>query len=150
MGKGFWVAAIVCSCAFAADRPVLNGTWQLDLSKSRIADVKCKAETWAITQGDDSIEIAETITDTGGKQRKIDIQCGTEGKECKIKENGQATQVSLYYNESHLVMLEQSHGTDFVTKKRFTTSDDGKTLTVEVTHLAPPGHKDENLTFVKQ
>jgi hypothetical protein len=150
MWNGFWVAVVVCSCAMASDRPVLNGTWQLDLGKSQVADAKRKAEIWAITQGEDSIEISETITDTGGRQRKVDIQCGTEGKECKIKENGQPTQVSMYYNDSHLVMLEQWHGTDFVTKKRLTLSDDGKTLTVEVTHLAPPGHKDESLTFVKQ
>jgi hypothetical protein len=78
------------------------------------------------------------------------IHCGTEGQSCKVNENGQSTQVSMYYNEDRLVMLEQWHGTDYVTKKRITTSPDGKTLTVEVMHVAPPGHKDEVWKFVKQ
>jgi hypothetical protein len=134
----------------AADRPALSGTWQLDLAHSQLADAKLKAATWSIAQNDDSVQISETVTDAAGKQKKIEIQCGTEGQQCNIKENGQPTQVSMYYNGSHLVMLEQWHGTDYVTKKRLQISPDGKTLTVEVVHIAPPGRKDESWTFVKQ
>lgn len=150
MWKCFCLAAAVCSCAIASDRPALSGNWEMDAAHSQVADAKLKGQTWAITQHDDSMEISETLTDTGGKQHTVVIQCGTEGQDCKVKENGQATSVSMYYNGDALVMLEQWHGTDYVTKKRFKTSDDGKTLTVEVMHVAPPGHKDEVWKFVKQ
>jgi hypothetical protein len=150
MWKSFCLAVTVWSCALAADRPSLSGTWEMDAAKSQVADSKLKGQSWLITQNDDSIEISEILTDTGGKQRKIVIQCNTDGKDCKIKENGQATQVSMYYNGEALVLLEQWHGTDFVTKKRILTADEGKTLKVEVAHIAPAGHKDEVWTFVKQ
>jgi hypothetical protein len=148
MRRFLLLAAATGICAFAADRPVLNGTWQLDPSQSQFGDNKLKGETWLITQKDGSVVIAETVTDSGGKERKVNIECGTEGQNCQVKENGQATQVSMYYNGDALVMLEQWHGNDNVTKKRIRT--DGKTLTVEVMHIAPPGHKDEVLKFVKQ
>jgi hypothetical protein len=150
MRKSWCLVVVVWGCALAADRPSLNGTWEMDASHSQVADAKLKGQSWLITQNDDSVEISEILTDTAGKQRKIVIQCNTDGKDCKIKENGQPTQVSMYYNDDRLVMLEQWHGTDFVTKKRMKISDDGKTLTVEVMHIAPPGHKDEVWTFVKQ
>ncbi len=155
MWKILCLSAAALSCVVlpsgvaAADRPELAGTWQLDATHSQIGDPKLKDMTWSITQKDDSIVIAQAVTDTGGKEKKCDIQCGTEGAECKIKEWGQPTQVTLYYNGPALVMLEQSHGTDFVTKKRLLTSADGKTLTVEVQHIAPPGHKDEVWKFVE-
>ena len=148
MWRFLLLAAAAGTCAFAADRPVLNGTWQLDPGQSQVADAKVKGETWAITQKDGTVGIVETVTDTGGKEKKVNIECGTEGQNCQVKENGQPTQVSMYYNGDALVLLEQWHGTDYVTKKRIRT--DGKTLTVEVMHIAPPGHKDEVLKFVKQ
>jgi len=150
MWKSVCLVVGVWGCAMAADRPALDGTWEMDAAHSQVADAKLKGQSWLISQKDDSIEISQILTDTAGKQRKIVIQCNTDGKNCQVKENGQATQVSLYYNDNLLVMLEQWHGTDYVTKKRFKMSDDGKTMTVEVSHIAPPGHKDEVWTFVKQ
>ena len=150
MWKTVCLALGVWSCVLAADRTALNGTWELDPARSQMGDSKLKGQSWLITQKDDAVEISETLTDTGGKQRKIVIQCNTDGKNCQVKENGQATQVSLYFNGDALVMLEQWHGTDYVTKKRLLASDDGKTLKVEVAHIAPPGRKDEVWTFVKQ
>ena len=150
MYKFLWLAVIAISCAAASDdRPTLSGTWQLDMAHSRLEDAKLKAATWSINQNDDSVQISETLTDNGGKEKKVDIQCGTEGQACKVKENGQPTQVSMYYNGAALVVLEQWHGTDFVTKKRIQTSEDGKTMTVNVMHISPPGRKDESWTFVK-
>ena len=150
MWKCLCLAVGVWSYALAADRPALSGTWEMDAAHSQMADAKMKGQSWLITQNDDSLEISQILTDSGGKQKKVVIQCNTDGKNCNVKENGQTTQVSMYYNGDRLVLLEQWHGTDFVTKKRFSTSEDGKTLTVEVTHVAPPGRKDEVWTFVKQ
>jgi hypothetical protein len=90
------------------------------------------------------------MTENSGKAVKVDISCNTEGQECKVKESGEPAKVSFWYNGPMLVMMEQRHGNDFVTKKRFKTSDDGKTLSMEVVYIAPPGHKAENYTFTKQ
>ena len=148
MWKCLMVAAAALTCA-AADRPSLSGAWQLDSAHSQLADAKLKDQKWLIKQDDDTVGISETLVENG-KEKKFDIQCGTEGQNCQIKEAGQATKVSMYYNGDALVLLEQWHGTDYVTKKRIKASDDGKTLTVEVMHIAPPGRKDEVWKFVKQ
>lgn len=149
MQKLLWVATAACACCLAAERPVLSGTWRLDPAHSQLADSKLKDQTWSIEEKSDSVAISESLNE-GGKERKIEIQCGTAGEQCSLKEAGQPTVVSMYYNGPVLVLLEQWHGNGFVTKKRIQASDDGKTLTIQVMHVAPPGRKDEVWTFVKQ
>ena len=133
--------ALSLCAAMAADRPELNGTWQLDASG---ADSKFKSETLVIHQTEDSVEIAKDRTTKSGKESKDDIQCNTMGQECKLKN----VQVSLWYNGSMLVLVETHN--DVVTKTRFSSSEDGKTLKLEVTHMAPGAQKIENLTFTKK
>lgn len=138
------IAAATLSVSLAQDRPDLNGTWQLQSTDPRV-----KSETLAITQKPDSIDIVRT-TDTGSRQIKDDITCNTDGQECKVKENGQATQISMYYNGAMLVMIEQRHGNDFVTKRRLKLSPDGKSLQMEVMTINPPGKPTENLVYTRQ
>lgn len=135
---------------WAADRPDISGTWVLDLSHSPTVGGKLKAETLSINQKPDAVQITDAATESNGKEMKVDVACNTEGQQCSVKENGQATQVSFYYNGPMLVMLEQRHGNDYVVKKRLKPSDDGKSLNMEVIYIAPPGHKTETLTFNKQ
>ena len=139
---------LLLTAAWAADRPDLSGTWVLDLSRSPNAAVK--SEKLSISQKDDGVQLSDATTENNGKEVKVDITCNTDGQQCKVKENGQATQVSLWYNGSMLVMMEQRHGNDYVTKKRLKPSDDGKSMSMEVVYIAPPGHKPETLTFTKQ
>jgi len=136
MGK--WL----CLCAFsvaalAADHPDLTGTWQ---SKSEAPQIR----QMEIQQKDGSIEITDA-TDPSGKEKKFDIRCNTMGKECKLKEE----QVSMWFNGPMLVLMETRRGNEVVIKKRMTLSEDGKTLTMEVQHIAPPAEK-ESLTYTKQ
>jgi hypothetical protein len=134
--------------AWAADRPDVNGKWVLDATHSESG--KVKSETLSINQKDDAVQISDEMTETNGKAVKVDVSCNTEGQECKVKENGQSTQVSFWYNGPVLVMMEQRHGNDFVTQKKLKPSDDGKSLSMQVVYIAPPGHKPETYTFTKQ
>jgi len=126
--------------AMAAGPPDLSGTWRLE---NRGTDPRLKSETLVIHQGDDSVQITQERTAKNGKELKDDIQCNTLGQECKLK-NGQ---VSLYYNGALLVLIETHN--DTVTKTRFSASEDGKTLNMEVTHMSPGNPRTENLTFTK-
>ncbi|HXS96902.1 MAG TPA: hypothetical protein VN736_20020 [Candidatus Limnocylindrales bacterium] len=142
---------LLCLAAMAAgsvwaqvDHPDLNGVWQRQSNDSKV-----KSETLNIAQKPDSIDIVRSV-DTGGRPIKDEINCSTEGKDCKVKEEGQDTQVSMYYNGPMLVMIEQRHGNDYVTKRRLKLSPDGKTLTMEVMTINPPGKATENLTYTKQ
>lgn len=141
--------AVLLSTAWAADRPDLNGSWALDLAHSPNA-AKLKSTILSITQKQDEVQISEATTESNGKETKVDVACNTDGQECKVKKNGQATQVSFWYNGPLLIMMEQRHGNDFVTQKKLKPSEDGKTLSMEVVYIAPPGHKSETYTFNKQ
>ena len=136
--------------AFASDRPDLSGTWVLDISHSANAAAKVKAETLSISQKPDAVQFSESTTESNGKEMKVDIACNIDGQQCKVKENGQPTEVSFWYNGPMLVMMEQRHGNDFVTQKKLKPSEDGKTLSMEVVYIAPPNHKPETYTFTRQ
>ena len=134
------------SAAWAADRPDLNGKWQLDPAHSQLNESKLKSRILSIHQTDGSIAITDEITDTSGKTRKLEFQCATDGQDCKVPH--ESTTVSMYYNGPRLVLLE-SRGSDNVVKSRLTTGQDGKTLQMEILHIAPPSQKNETLVFTK-
>ncbi|MGA2196374.1 MAG: hypothetical protein ABSH40_13995 [Bryobacteraceae bacterium] len=123
--------------AFAVDRPQLNGTWQL----SSTHEGRLKFETLLIQQTADGVKISES----GAKEKTVDIACGVDGQECKLKEG----EISFWYNGPALVMMEMHHNRDVVTKTRLVPAEDGKTLNVEVTRVSPPG-PSSTFTFKKQ
>ena len=108
---------------FAADHPHLNGTWQSG-----------STTTVAIQQTADDIQITETDHD-----KQAEVHCNTLGKSCKIK----GGEVSFWYSGAMLVMMESVHNASRVTEKRWTPSADGKTLNLEVVHIAPAGGSEK-------
>jgi hypothetical protein len=149
MSKLLLLASLVVSGAWAQDRPALNGVWQLDAAHSAFSELKLKSQTLSIKQEDESIKIEETATEESGKERKAEYECNTNGKECSLKVNGQAVKVSAYYNADVLVVIEQRKTNDVTIRKRFKTSEDGASMTIEVTNLARPSLKD-TLAYKKQ
>jgi hypothetical protein len=131
-----FLIAFAAAATFAADRPELNGTWQLSSNH----EGRLKFETLLIQQTPDSVKISET----GAKEKPVDLACGVDGQECKLKEG----EISFWYNGQALVMMEMHHNRDIVTKTRLVPSEDGKTLNLEVTHVSPPG-SSATYTFKK-
>jgi hypothetical protein len=145
MWKYLCLSFLLVRPSAAADRPNLSGTWLLDAAHSQIRDSKLKTETLEIQQKDDAVEIADDAN-AGGKDRKSDYRCPTDGSMCRAKD----LSVMLYYDGPALIVMEMRHNNEIVIKKRLTLSADGKTLSMNVSHVAPAGLKDESLTFVKQ
>jgi len=146
--------AIVSLLAFSAlavlalpmagqERPNLSGTWQFDSSKSELHTVKVGGATWVINEDDSSIQITESAE---GANRKIELKCTTDGKECKI--SGDKATASFWYNGPMLVEMENKG--DHVMRYRMKLSDDGKTLTVDTTSIVPQSTQDDVLVFRKQ
>jgi hypothetical protein len=133
----FFLISLAAMTAFAADRPDLSGTWQL----SSAHESKLKFDTISIQQTDDGVKISES----GGKEKPVEFVCNVDGKECKLKEGN----VSFWYNGPALVMMEMHHNQDVVTKTRLVPSEDGKSLSLEVTHVSPTG-PSATFTFKKQ
>ena len=127
----------------AQDRPNLTGTWKLDASKSQFHTEKVAGETWTINEGDNTIKIAESEDGSG---KKIELQCTTDGKECKV--TGDKASASFWFNGPLLVEMETKG--DHVVRYRMKLSSDGKTLTVDTTHIVPQSSPDDTLVFEKQ
>jgi len=89
------------AAAAAAGRPDLNGTWQLDLSRSELGDDKLKSETLEIQQMEDSVQIADAMIAADGKERKSDIQCNTLGKECQFQRRAGLVLVQRAHADHH-------------------------------------------------
>ena len=136
---------LVLSAAVAAgqeqERPSFSGTWQFDASKSELHSSKISSATWVIEEGDNSIHISQT---ENGKPKKTELQCTTDGKECKFPGDRRD---SFWFNGPMLVDMETKN--DHVIQYRMKISDDGKTLTVEVTPIVPQSDKIDTLVFQK-
>ena len=143
-----FLAAVAVASWSAEGRPDINGNWQLDPVHSQMTDVKIKSRTLAISQTGGSITITDTTIDAGEKSRKVGIECTLDGQDCKA--NGVAAKVAFYYNGPILIWLDTRRGGDMVTKIQVQPSEDGKTLTLDVMHLSPPGTKNEKLVFTKR
>ncbi len=124
------------------ERPSFNGTWQFDASKSELRSSKISNATWVMEEGDNSIHITQT---ENGKPKKIELQCTTDGKECKFPGDRRD---SFWFNGSTLVDMETKNSN--VIRYRMKISDDAKTLTVEVTPIVPQSDKIDTLVFLKQ
>jgi len=148
MQKFLVLSMFALGAAVAADHPVLGGTWVLDPAHSAISESKIKSETLAIEQQPESVKLSETVTGTNGKATISEISCNTAAESCKVKDHG-AAEVSFWYNGGMLVMSETRHGNDWVVKRRLKPSQDGRTLVIEVIHLAPT-QNTETLTFTRQ
>jgi hypothetical protein len=130
----------------SSNRPDLTGSWRIEPGKSEIHSKVPAQLTWHIEQKDDSIRLIQQFDD---KKKPDELRCKTDGKDCKVKQEGRATTVSFYYNGPVLVELE-SQGEDAVVKKRLQVSPDGSTLTVEVLHILPAGKQPEKLVLTRQ
>jgi hypothetical protein len=108
----------------ASSPPDLSGTW-LDSSNA--------TAKLALTEKGDKIEVREI----DGDKVTADYTCSLSGEQCDIKEDGRPVKVMIYFNGSKLVEITE-RGSD-VEKRRFSLSQDGKTMQVETIPLSSSG-----------
>jgi hypothetical protein len=147
MSNVAWLIAVPIVVLFVTPvagqvKPNLSGTWQLDASKSEFHNGKIDSATWVIDERNNSIRISETE-----KGKTIEVQCTTDGKDCKTGGDNKAT-TSFWYNGPMLVEFETKG--DLVTRYRMTLSEDGKTLKAETTSIVPQNNQMDVLVFKKQ
>ena len=138
-----WVLVLLAVQATGQEqeRPSFSGTWQFDATKSELHSSKISSAIWVIEEGDNSIHISQT---ENGKAKKTELQCTTDGKECKFPGDRRD---SFWFNGPMLVDMETKN--DHVIRYRMKISDDGKKLTVEVTPIVPQSDKIDTLVFQK-
>jgi hypothetical protein len=133
--------------ADSQDRPDLNGVWRLEPSQCELHSHVPDQLTWQIEQTDDAIHLVQRSGDKAGGEWR----CGTNGKDCKVKDEGRSAVLNFYYNGAVLVELEsEGSNRDNVTKKRISLSKDGSHMNVEIIHVMPTGRPPEKLVLSKQ
>jgi hypothetical protein len=126
----------------------------LEAGKSEVAEGnKLGSVTWVVTEDDNqsTIQMKQVDKDAGGKEHSVQFTCDIGGKECSFEDLDGKAKASFWYNGPMLVeMRTGGHHGDAVSKYRMRLSDDGKTMTVEVTPIMPASEKPEKLVFTKQ
>ena len=137
LALGSAVVLSFCTSAYvfgdAPASPDFSGTWQSESDG---------AVKWVLKQDDGKIHIQELR----GSGVEADYSCPLGGTECNIEDSGHSEKTCLYFNGPKLVEL-RTRGEDVV-KRRFTLSDGGKTMELELLPISPPG-KTEKLAFQK-
>ena len=118
------------------EQPNLNGTWQLNASRSALHSGKPSVASLTIEQKASSIHIVRTMSD-GGKQGAGDFSCTTDGRECEVG----GRKLSFWYSGPSLVEMEI--GKDTVTKSTIKIDADGKSITIDVVHVTPTAEADK-------
>ena len=144
-----WLAAIAIAAAGEMP-PDLSGAWQLDPARSQVNE-PLQSAALTIEHKPDRISLVEEEVLPGGRLDKLQVRCGTMGEPCKFKDGRDPVEVSVWHSGSRLVIMElRGKNRDQVTRKRLELASDGKSLTVEVTHIAPPGEKNETLVYARK
>jgi hypothetical protein len=131
---------LTAALAYGQDKPNFSGTWQLDVAKCELHNLKLADAIWAIEEADNSIH----LTQNEGKS-KTEMKCTTDGKDCNF--SGEKAKASFWFNGPMLVEME-TRG-DHVTRYRLKLSDDGKTLRVETNYIVPQESAVDVLVFNK-
>jgi hypothetical protein len=145
-------AAVICSAVVQAQdhREPLEGTWLLDVAKSRFMPMpgpKGQMRTYALTDG------VEKMTSRGisgeGKSTVVHYQARYDGKDYDIIGSTGGNKISLKRLDRLTTQSTQKRGGKPVIVATRRVSSDEKTLTVE-THGTLPDGRTLNATMVFQ
>jgi hypothetical protein len=120
-------------------KPNLSGIWKLDVAKSEIHSPDNAEETMEIEQKESKIHVTIASKRSDGKETRLEFHCNMDGKDCDAGES----KISLWFNGSSLVLMDV--GADVVTKSSMKLGPDGKTMSVDVTHISPHADPDKLL-----
>jgi hypothetical protein len=133
-------AILAATCALASDedqRAKLTGSWEIQTSGAT-AGVK-DASAYTLQPSQDGMRISGT--DEG--KVIVEVNCKM-AQECKIKDEGHSATVMMYFNGPKLVENETIGSR--VIRKRYSVTDDGNTMQIEVIPIQPEG-KTEVILF---
>jgi hypothetical protein len=131
-------------------KPKFDGTWQLSPEKSELKAWKPNSVVLTVEQPlQGEIHVIE-VAKEGGGDKKSEFKCNTTGKDCGPAGERTST-LSLYYNGPKLVSIERiGKDSDTVLKRVYSLSEDGNTLTLEVSQIVPPRSEVDKLVFTRQ
>jgi hypothetical protein len=143
--------------ATAAQEPKFSGTWALDKSRSEGLPAGMD-QTMTVEQTGDRIDIVMTVFSDQG-EREVRDQFILDGKETEFApaENSKGKRTSTWsadgrgFDVIEEATIERGAGPEsFKVMRHWRLSDDGKTLTIEMSFNEPSGPGKSKRVFVKK
>ena len=135
--------------AFAAD--AVDGTWKLNVAKSKFSDMAPKSGTRVYTEGADGTTLDQKLVGADGKEMSMHVTLKFDGKPHPISGNPDADSGTGKAINAHTSDFTLSKGGKVTGSVHRVVSEDGKTLTVNNKGTHTDGKTyDETLVFDKQ
>jgi hypothetical protein len=135
--------------AFAAD--AVDGTWNLNVAKSKFSGMAPKSATRVYTESADGTTLDQKMVGADGKETSMHVTLAYDGKPHPITGNPDADSGTGKAINAHTSDFTLTKGGKVVGSVHRVVSADGKTLTVNNKGTHPDGKTyDDRLVFDKQ
>lgn len=140
--------AVACTfSAFAQDNAKWTGTWKMIPAKSKFVDEGPASIVIKLELKDTTLTETMTVgTDNG--ERAFTASYTTDGKVTSQEVMGRTAQTFAKWEKDVLVIDFNADGRKFV--RRFTLSEESKTMTIAVHQSGDQGDRDETVVLEKQ
>ena len=144
------LSALFCgTTAFAAD--AIDGTWKLNVAKSKFSGTAPKSATRVYTESADGSTLDQKMVGADGKEMSMHAALVYDGKDHPITGNPDADSGAGKAIDTHTSEFTLKKGGKVVGSVHRVVSADGKTLTNTAKGTDAEGHAVSNLqVFVKQ
>jgi hypothetical protein len=135
--------------AFAAD--AIDGTWKLNVAKSKFSGTAPKSATRVYTESADGTTLDQKMVGVDGKEMSMHVTLAYDGKDHPITGNPDADSGTGKAIDAHTSHFTLKRGGKVVGSVHRVVSADGKTLTVNNKGTHTDGKTyDDTLVFDKQ
>ena len=137
------------STAFAAD--AVDGTWNLNVAKSKFSGTAPKSGTRVYTESADGTTLDQKLVAADGKEMSMHVTLAYDGKDRPITGNPDADSGAGKAIDAHTTEFTLKKGGKVVGSVHRVVSADGKTLTINNKGTHTDGKTyDDTLVFDKQ
>jgi hypothetical protein len=137
------------TAAFAAD--AVDGTWKLNVAKSKFSGTAPKSGTRVYTESADGISLDQKMVGADGKEMSMHVTLKYDGKDHPITGNPDADSGAGKAVDAHTTDFTLKRGGKEVGTVHRVVSADGKTLTINNKGTHSDGKTyDDTLVFDKQ
>jgi hypothetical protein len=138
--------------AVAADKPDFSGQWKLNLEKSDFGPMpKPDKADYTVTHKDPDMTIKTVMSSSQMGEMTVEIKIFTDGREFTNEMNGQQIKGTAKWEGKSLVVTSKFQVQDAEIKfiQKWTLSDDGKSLTQEISISSPQGDLQQKAVLDK-
>jgi hypothetical protein len=144
------IGAFCASFAIAQTTPNLSGTWKMNPAKSKAERPLPSGIKIKFDQNDSSVKESFTMT-FGENEQSLEYEYAADGKEVELKDPKAPYTITAKWEGKTLVQTLKQKGKSQGFTRKFTLSDDGKSILCVIENPNADGSKTvDTLFFEKQ